>query len=107
MKTQLILKGIIAPEDWDQIGGHITYDFLQDGYFAELKHSEMLKERLLLAGEMQNYVGKYYSNEYIRTKILRQNEQEVKEIDKQMEGENVQPEEQPNSDEKDINSNNE
>ena len=107
LKTQLILKGIIAPEDWDQIGGHITYDFLQDGYFAELKHSEMLKERLLLAGEMQNYVGKYYSNEYIRTKILRQNEQEVKEIDKQMEGENVQPEEQPNSDEKDINSNNE
>ena len=107
LKTQLILKGIIAPEDWDQIGGHITYDFLQDGYFAELKHSEMLKERLLLAGEMQNYVGKYYSNEYIRTKILRQNEQEVKDIDKQMEGENVQPEEQPNSDEKDINSNNE
>ena len=107
LKTQLILKGIIAPEDWDEVGGHITYDFLQDGYFAELKHSEMLKERLLLAGEMQNYVGKYYSNEYIRTKILRQNEQEVKEIDKQMEGENVQPEEQPNSDEKDINSNNE
>ena len=107
LKTQLILKGIIAPEDWDQIGGHITYDFLQDGYFAELKHSEMLKERLLLAGEMQNYVGKYYSNENIRTKILRQNEQEVKEIDKLMEGENVQPEEQPNSDEKDINSNNE
>ena len=117
LKTQLILKGIIAPEDWDEIGGHITYDFLQDGYFAELKHSEMLKERLLLAGEMQNYVGKYYSNEYIRTKILRQNEQEVNEIDKQMESENVQPEEQPNSDEKDkeqpnsdekdINSNNE
>ena len=117
LKTQLILKGIIAPEDWDEVGGHITYDFLQDGYFAELKHSEMLKERLLLAGEMQNYVGKYYSNEYIRTKILRQNEQEVNEIDKQMESENVQPEEQPNSDEKDkeqpnsdekdINSNNE
>ena len=49
LKTQLILKGIIAPEEWYSMMGDITYNFLQDGYFAELKHSEMMRERVQLA----------------------------------------------------------
>ena len=56
--------------------GDITYNFLQDGYFAELKHTEMMRERVNLARDLEQYVGKYYSHQYIRTKILKQNELE-------------------------------
>src|SRR5210317_1749263 len=63
LKTQLILKGIIAPEEWDSMMGDITYNFLQDGYFAELKNSEMMRERVNLAQQLEGYVGKYFSNE--------------------------------------------
>ena len=87
LKTQLILKGVIAPEEWPVIQGDITFSFLQDGYFAELKHSEMLRERVQLAQQLEMYVGKYFSNEYIRTKIFKQNETEIEEIDQQIEDE--------------------
>ena len=90
LKTQLILKGVIAPEEWDSMMGDITYTFLQDGYFAELKHSEMMRERVQLAQQLEGYVGKYFSNNYIRTKILKQNEQEQEEIDKQIEEEGAE-----------------
>jgi hypothetical protein len=103
LKTQLILKGIIAPEEWDSMMGDITYNFLQDGYFAELKNSEMMRERIQLAQQLEGYVGKYFSNEYIRTKILKQNEQEIEEIDKQIEdeaaSEQPQTEEEPQTEE--------
>ena len=90
LKTQLILKGVIAPEEWDSMMGDISYSFLQDGYFAELKNSEMMRERVQLAQQLEGYVGKYFSNEYIRTKILKQNEQEQEEIDKQIEEEDTE-----------------
>ena len=92
LKTQLILKGVIAPEEWDAMQGDITFTFLQDGYFAELKQSEMMRERVQLAQQLEGYVGKYFSNEYIRTKILKQNEQEINDIDKQIEEEGAEPE---------------
>jgi len=93
----LILKGVIAPDEWDSMQGDITYSFLQDGYFAELKHSEMMRERVQLAQQLEGYVGKYFSNEYIRTKILKQNETEIDEIDKQIkeEGSEGQTEDVP------------
>ena len=68
LKTQLVLKGIITIEDWANIGSHIQYDYLKDGYFAELKEAEILRERLSLAQEVSQYVGKYYSVEYVRKK---------------------------------------
>jgi hypothetical protein len=82
LKTQLILKGIIADEDWSVIQANIKYDFLQDGHFAELKESEMLKDRVLLADSLEKYVGKYFSQEYIRKFIFKQSEKEIKEQDK-------------------------
>jgi len=82
LKTQLILKGIIAVEDWNVIQANIKYDFLQDGHFAELKESEMLKDRVLLADSLEKYVGKYFSQEYVRKYIFKQSEKEIKEQDK-------------------------
>ena len=84
MRTQLVLKGIIAEEDWAQISQSINYDFLQDGHFAELKQTEMLRERLALANEMRDYVGKYYSVDYVRKQVLKQNQRDIEDIDKQI-----------------------
>ena len=87
LKTQLILKGVISPEDWDDMKEHIQYDFLFDNHFNELKEQEMLMQRINLATQMDPFVGKYFSIEYIRRQVLNQNEKEYKEIDKQMRGE--------------------
>jgi len=82
LKTQLILKNIITPEDWERMSEHIQYDFLYDNHFSELKEAELLNERLSLAETAQPYVGKYYSQDYVRRKILRQTDQEIIEQDK-------------------------
>jgi len=82
LRTQLILKGIINEDDWYTVRDILQYDFLQDGHFAELKQTEMLRERLALANEMRDYVGKYFSVEYVRKSILKQNEREIEDMDK-------------------------
>ena len=87
LKTQLILKGVISPEDWDEMKEHIQYDFLFDNHFNELKEQELMMQRINLATQMDPFVGKYFSIEYIRRQVLQQNEKEYKEIQKQMDGE--------------------
>ena len=87
LKTQLVLKGIITIEDWVKIKEHIQYTFLKDGYFAELKNAEILRERIGLAQEISPYVGKYYSVEYVRKNILQQTDEDILEIDSQIAGE--------------------
>jgi len=77
LRTQLILKNIITPEDWDMMSEHIQYDFLYDNHFSELKEAELLNERLSLVATAEPYVGKYFSSDYVRRKILRQTDQEI------------------------------
>jgi hypothetical protein len=84
LKTQLILKGIITPEDWEDMEEHIQYDFLFDNHFNELKQTELMKERIALTIDMDPFVGKYFSTEYIRRQVLMQTEVEYKEMDRQM-----------------------
>ena len=81
LRTQLVLKGIIAEEEWPMIRDNIFYDFLQDGHFAELKQAEMLKDRIQLANDVRDYVGKYFSVEYVRKNILKQSDQDIEKID--------------------------
>jgi hypothetical protein len=87
LKTQLILKNIVSPEDWDQISDHIQYDFIYDNQFAELKESELMTERLGILATIEPYIGKYYSSDYVRRKVLRQTDAEMIEIDGQIEDE--------------------
>ena len=87
LKTQLVLKGIISIEEWDDMSEHIQYDFIADNYFSELKDQEILNERLNLVTTMDPFAGRYFSLDYIRRKVLRQSDAEIKEIDKQMEKE--------------------
>jgi len=84
LKTQLILKGVIAPEDWDDMAEHIQYDYLHDNHFNELKELEMETQRIGLVTQMDAFVGKYYSVDYIRRTILGHKDEEIKEQDKLM-----------------------
>ncbi len=81
LRTQLILKNIITPEDWQQMDEHIQYDFLYDNHFAELKDAELLNERLNMVQVAEPYIGKYFSQDYVRRKILRQTDIEIIEQD--------------------------
>ena len=87
LKTQLILKNIVSMEDWDRISDHIQYDFLYDNQFAELKETEMLNERLGVLATIEPYIGKYYSTHWVRSKVLRQTDGEMVEMDEQIEQE--------------------
>ena len=87
LKTQLILKNIITPEDWEVMRDHIQYDFLYDNQFAELKETEMLNERLGVLATIEPYIGKYYSQNWVRSKVLRQTDSEMVEMDQQIEQE--------------------
>ena len=87
LKTQLILKNIVSVEDWDRISDHIQYDFLYDNQFAELKETEMLNERLGVLATIEPYIGKYYSTQWVRSKVLRQTDAEMIEMDEQIERE--------------------
>jgi hypothetical protein len=81
LRTQLIIKGIIAETEWPVVRDSIFFDFLQDGHFAELKNSEMLRERINLAREVRDYIGKFYSVGYVRRNILKQSESDIKKMD--------------------------
>ena len=87
LKTQLLLKNIVTPEDWKTISEHIQYDFLYDNQFAELKESELINERLGTLATIEPFIGKYYSNEWVRKNVLRQTDSEIIEMDEQIEKE--------------------
>ena len=84
LKTQLILKGVISPEDWEDMKEHMQYDFLFDNHFNELKEIEMMNQRMATVTQMDPFVGKYYSIEHIRRHVLVQRDDDYKEMDKQM-----------------------
>ena len=87
LRSQLLLKNIVTPEDWEIMSEHIQFDFIYDNHFAELKDKELMEGRLGLLGMVEPYVGRYYSTEYIRRNVLRQKDAEIVEIDEQIEEE--------------------
>ena len=87
LKTQLILKNIVTPEDWEVLSEHIQYDFIYDNQFAELKETEMMNERLGTLAQIEPYIGRFYSQEWVRKNILRQTDGEMEELDEQIEQE--------------------
>ncbi len=84
LRTQLILKNIVTPEDWETLSDHIQYDFLYDNHFAELKQSELMNDKLGVVAAIEPYLGRYFSVQYVRNKILKQTDGEMKEIDEQI-----------------------
>ena len=87
LKTQLILKGVVTEEEWLDIRDNINFDFLQDTHFAELKNAELLREKVGTLREIDEFVGKYYSVEWVRKNVLMQTDDDIEELDKQMKDE--------------------
>jgi hypothetical protein len=84
LKTNLLLKGIISPEDWPRMQEHIQYDFMEDGHFAELKDAELLNDRIQTLDSIQSYIGTFFSKEYVLRKVLNLTDAEIKEMRDQM-----------------------
>ena len=87
LRTQLILKKVVSEEDWKKSKEYISYDFQKDSHFVELKEAEILRERVSTLNDLDAFVGKYYSEQWVRKNVLRQSETEIKDIDKEIEGE--------------------
>ena len=87
LKTQLILKGIITEEDWDKIKNDLVVDYVRDNHFTELKNSELLRERIQTLDLLQNYVGEFFSKEWIFKNVINLNDEEIKGMKKEIESE--------------------
>ena len=84
LEIQLVLKGVINRKQWKELREDLYYDFPQDNYFTELKNAEVLTERLRLMGEVEQYVGKFYSLDWVRKNVLQMSEEEIRDMDKQI-----------------------
>ena len=84
LRVQLLLKGIIKEDDWYEIKDAIQYNWTRDSHFAELKQNEILRERLEVLSSLDEYIGKYFSNEWVRKNVLRQSDDDIAEMDKQI-----------------------
>lgn len=84
LMTQLILKGILSKEDWEEIENDITYVYSVDNFFAELKDNEILTQRVQLLDTLKEHVGVYYSREWVRRHVLQQYDKDIEEMDKQI-----------------------
>ena len=82
LKTQLLLKNVITVDDWSGMSEHIQFDYLYDNHFAELKDSELFQERMANLSQAEPYIGKYFSQDYLRREILHQTDDEIVEQDK-------------------------
>jgi hypothetical protein len=87
LKTQLLLKGIITKDDWKTWKESISFDYIEDNYFSELKQSEMIRERFEMLSSLDEHIGRFISNEWVRKNILRFNDEEIEEIQKQIDAE--------------------
>ena len=84
LEIQLVLKGVINRKQWKELREDLYYDFPQDNYFTELKNAEVLTERLRLMGEVEQYIGKFYSLDWVRKNVLQMSEEEIRDMDKQI-----------------------
>ena len=87
LRTQLLLKGVIAEDEWPLIKENLQFDFMQDGHFTELKNAELLQNRIDMLGQIESYVGTYFSKEYVRKNVLRMSDEEIEEIENQIKDE--------------------
>ena len=84
LKSQLVLKGVINVEEWDNIKERISYDFLQDNNFAELKNAELLREKIDQLGAIESFVGTFFSKKWVQQNVLKFTEHEIDEMKTQM-----------------------
>ena len=87
LEKQLVLKGIVTMDEWSVLNQYVKYDFVEDNHFAELKNSEMVRERLQILNDIESHTGTYYSKEWVRRNVLHQNEEEISDMKSEMQAE--------------------
>ena len=87
LRVQLSLKGVCTEEEWDKFREDIYYDYKKDNNFVELKEADLLQQRLSILNLVEPYVGKYYSQEWVKKNILRLTDEEIEEMQKQIDDE--------------------
>jgi hypothetical protein len=103
LEKQVVLKGIITPEEWKEIKDKIRYDFMKDNYFEELKQAEILREKLSTLRDIEEQIGKYFSREWVIKNVLYMSDDDIKEMNSQMKKEKAsglygEPEQPPEED---------
>ena len=88
LKKQLILKGVCTEQDWESWKTDIQVDYTRDNHFAELKDSELLRERLATMDQIASYVGEYFSREWVMKNVMMFDDDDIEEMSKQVEAEN-------------------
>ena len=103
LRTQLIMKGIITEEDWEEWKNDITVDYQKDNHFAELRDAEMLTNRIETLDRVQNYVGEYFSKEWVQKNILHLSDEDIEQMKKDIDGEQTEePEEEEEAPQQDT-----
>jgi hypothetical protein len=87
LETQLRLKGVIVKEDWDEMRPEIKFDYARDTHFMELQEAEIMRQRVELVRDMEEFKGVYYSAEWLRKNILKQSDEDIEDIDKEINAE--------------------
>ena len=87
LERQLILKGILSPEEWREIQNYIKYEFVQDSYFQELKEAEILNEKINTLRNVEDLIGKYYSKEWVVRNILHMDDDQIRTMYRQIDNE--------------------
>jgi hypothetical protein len=91
LKKQLLLKNVMMEEDWEAIESNIKFDYTKDNYFEQQKTTSVMRDRLTTLDQLQPYIGKYYSNEWVRKHVLYQSDEEIEEMDEQSMSEQENP----------------
>jgi hypothetical protein len=87
LEKQLVLKGVLTPEEWKEIKDKVRYDFMKDSYFEELKEMEILREKITSLREIDEHVGKYFSRQWVQSNVLFMSEEETKQMKKEIDSE--------------------
>ena len=96
LKTQLLLKGVVAEEDWLSIKENLSYEYMKDGHYAEMRDMDLLRDRLDVLNTIEPFIGQYFSKKYVQKQVFRMSDDEINIMDKEMESE---PDEEEDEDE--------
>ena len=87
LKTQLILKGVVAEEDWLSIKDNLSYMYMKDGHYAEMRDMDLLRDRLEVLNTIEPYIGQYFSKNYVQKQVFRMSDDEIESMQKEMDSE--------------------
>ena len=87
LKTQLLLKGVVAEEDWASIKDNLSYQYMKDGHYAEMRDMDLLRDRLDVLNTIEPYIGHYFSKKYVQKQVFRMSDEDIDSMQKEIDSE--------------------